>query len=69
MNPSVVFGNSEVPLQQDVLPLGISHDPFPIATELRIVRRQQHQTGQDPSAEIVDEVTIKRAVELEEAKA
>ena len=34
------FGHTEVPLQYEVLPLGVANDAFPVPPELRVVGRQ-----------------------------
>src|SRR5262245_3192114 len=54
----VVFGVAEVPLQEDVLALGVSHHTLTVAAELRVVRRQQHEPGHDPGAEVLDHLAI-----------
>jgi hypothetical protein len=41
-----------------VLALSVSHHALTVATELRIVRRQQHQPGHDPGAEVVDHLAV-----------
>ena len=49
------LGNAEVPLEQDVLPLGVADHPLAVATVLGVVRRQQDQPGHGPPAELLDE--------------
>ena len=54
----VVFGDAEVPLEQQVLALGVAGHPLPVAAELRVVRRQQHEPGLGPLAELLDDVAV-----------
>ncbi len=49
-----LLGEAEVPLEGQVLPLGVAHDPLPVAPELGVVGRQQHQPGQGPVPERLD---------------
>ena len=51
----LLLGKPEVPLDQDVLPLGVTDDPLPVAPVLGVVRGQQHQPGVRPPAELLDE--------------
>src|SRR5207249_3386548 len=51
----VLLGQTEVPLEDEVLPLGVAHNALTVAAELRVVGRQQHQPGQRPLAELLDE--------------
>src|SRR6202012_12989 len=46
--------HAEVPLQEQVLALGIPHDTLAVASKLRVVRREQQQTGKRPLAECLD---------------
>ena len=55
---SVVLGDAEVPLEHEVLALGVAHDPLAVAAELRIVGRQQQQPGHDPGPEVVDHLVV-----------
>jgi hypothetical protein len=54
----LVLGIAKVPLEEDVLTLGVAYDPFTVAPELRVVRRQQHQAGHHPGTEVVDHLPI-----------
>src|ERR1700722_10744636 len=54
----VLIGDPEIPLQFEVLPLGVAHDPFPVAPELRIMGRQQGQPGDGAIAKRVDDLSI-----------
>ena len=45
---SFVLGVPQVPLEQDVLALGVAHDALAVAAELRVVRGQQHRAGPRP---------------------
>src|SRR5690606_29000552 len=54
----VVLGVAQVPLEQDVLPLGVAHHPLAVAAELGVVRRQQHEPGHHPSPELLDELAV-----------
>ena len=49
---------TEVPGDQDVLTLGIAVDALAVATELRIVRWEQHQAGMYPITEGLDQTGI-----------
>ena len=49
---------AEVPVEDEVLALGVAHDPLAVAPELRVVGREQLQAGQRPLAEVVDELTL-----------
>ena len=54
----LVLGLAQVPIDQEVLPLGVAVDPLPVAPELRVVRGQQEQPGQGPLAEVLDHRTL-----------
>ena len=54
----VLLGEPEVPVEQDVLPLGVADHPLAVATELRIVGREEHQAGEDPAPELVDDLAV-----------
>ena len=45
---------AEVPVEDQVLALGVAGDPLAVAAELRVVRRQELQAGHRPLAELVD---------------
>ena len=51
----LLFGYAQVPLEQDVLPLGIADHPLAVAPVLRIVGRKEHQPGHGPAAELLDQ--------------
>ena len=51
----LLLGHPEVPLEQDVLPLGVPDDPLPVAPVLRVVRGQQDQPGVGAAPELLDE--------------
>ena len=40
-----VLGQAEIPVEQEVLPLGVADDPLAVAAELRVVRRHELQAG------------------------
>ena len=44
---------TEVPLDGDALALGIADDALAVATELRIVAGQQHESGQHTGTELL----------------
>ena len=52
---------AEVPVEQEVLALGVADDPLAVAAELRVVGRQQHQAGHDPGPEVVDQLAGRRS--------
>src|SRR2546426_1943385 len=54
----LLVGDSEIPVEQEVLPLGVTHDPLTVTAELRVVRRQEEQPGQRPLAELLDQVAL-----------
>ena len=60
-SPVVVLGEAEVPLEQDVLPLGVADHPLPVAAELRVVGRQEHQAGEGPAPELLDDLPGRRS--------
>ena len=45
---------AEVPFADEALALGVFDDALPVATELRVVRRQQLQASRHTVAEVVD---------------
>ena len=45
-----VLGQPQVPLQLEVLPLGIADHALTVPPELRVVRRKEHQPGEDAPA-------------------
>ena len=49
---------AEVPLEDEVLALGVAGDPLPVAAELRVVRREQLQPGDRALAELVDHAPV-----------
>ena len=55
---SAVFVVAEVPLEDEVLALGVARDPLAVAAELRVVGRQQLQPGDRALAELVDHATV-----------
>src|SRR5438477_3494024 len=50
--------HAAIPVEDEVLPLGVAHHPLPVAAELRIMGRQQHQPGHRPLAELLDDVAV-----------
>ena len=50
----ILFVVPEVPLNEQVLTLGVAIDSLTIATKLRVVRRQEAQTGVDAVDEGLD---------------
>ena len=46
-----VLGQAEVPVEQDVLALGVADDALAVAAELRVVRRQELEAGLHPVPE------------------
>ena len=52
----LVVGAAEVPLERDQLALGVADDALAVAAELRIVAGQQHEAGEHPGAELVEQV-------------
>ena len=55
---SAVFVVAEVPLEDEVLALGVARDPLAVAPELRVVRREELQPGDRPLAELVDHAAV-----------
>ena len=53
-----VFVVAEVPLEDEVLALGVARDPLAVAAELRVVRREQLEPGDRPLPELVDHATV-----------
>ena len=53
-----LFVVAEVPLEDEVLALGVARDPLAVAAELRVVRREQLEPGDGPLAELVDHATV-----------
>ena len=51
-------GSTEVPLEHDVLPFGIAHDPFAVATVLGVVGREKYQPGHRAAAEFLDQSDV-----------
>ena len=49
----LVFGVAEVPLEQEVLPLGVADDPLAVAAELGSCGRQELEAGQRPGPELL----------------
>src|SRR3954447_273664 len=49
-----VVRKAEIPVENQVLALGVAHDSFAVAAELRVVRREQFEPGHDPRPELVD---------------
>ena len=54
----VLVGLAEVPVEEKVLPFGVADHPLSVPAELRIVRRQQQQTGQGPLPELLDHTPV-----------
>ena len=54
----LVLWEAEIPVQDETLTFRVTHHPFPISAELRVVRRQQLEAGHDPGAELVDDGPI-----------
>ena len=52
------FVEAQIPLDRDVLALGVAHDALTIALELRIVEGQKDQTGQGAAAELLDQGAV-----------
>jgi hypothetical protein len=50
--------HAEVPLEDDVLPFGVADDALPIAAELRVMGRQQHQACQRPLTKLLDHAAV-----------
>src|SRR5437016_7950298 len=48
---------AEVPVEDEGLTLRVARHPFPVATELRVVGREQLEAGQSPLAERSEEHT------------
>ena len=57
-NGLVVFKVAQVPLQQQVLPFGVTGDPLAVPLELRVVLGQQQQAGHDPRPELLDHLGV-----------
>jgi hypothetical protein len=55
---SLVLRVTEVPIDHDSFPLTVAIDALTIATELRIVRRKEQQSGVHAIAEPVHDVTF-----------
>ena len=49
---------AEVPVEDEGLTLRVARHPFPVATELRVVGREQLEAGQSPLAELVDDRAV-----------
>jgi hypothetical protein len=54
----LVLGQTGIPLQRNAFAFSIERDPTPIAVELRVVGGKQQEPGQDPRAEVLDEVAV-----------
>src|SRR4029077_1693576 len=54
----LVVGAAEVPLEGDQLAFGVTDDPFAVAAELRDGTGQQHEPGEHPGAELVEELPV-----------
>jgi hypothetical protein len=52
------LGDAEIPVEDQVLALGVADDALAVAPELRVVRREQQQPGEDPLAELLDDVAL-----------
>ena len=48
----------EVPVEDQSLTLRVARHPFPVAPELRVMRREQLEAGQGPLAEFVDDAAV-----------
>src|SRR5688572_23634950 len=55
---SAVFVVAEIPLEDEVLALGVAGDALAVATELRVVRREQLQPGDRTLTELVDRAAV-----------
>ena len=55
---ATLFVVAEVPLENEVLALGVARDALTVAAELRIVRRQELEAGDGPLAELVDHPAV-----------
>ena len=55
---SALFVVAEVPLEDQVLALGVARDALAVAAELRVVRRQELEPGERPLAELVDHAAV-----------
>jgi hypothetical protein len=53
-----VLVRAEVPVEDQSLTLRVASDPFPVAAELRVVRREELEPGQGPLAELVDDPPV-----------
>ena len=53
-----LFVVAEVPLEDEVLALGVARHPLTVAPELRVVGREELQTGQRALAELVDHAAV-----------
>ena len=49
---------TEFPLDGDALALGVTGDALAVATELRVVAGEKHETGQHTRAELVEKGTV-----------
>jgi hypothetical protein len=54
---SLLF-RTEVPIEDEGLTLRVARHPFAVATELRIVRREELKAGQGSLAELVDDRAV-----------
>jgi len=54
----LLFGVSEVPLEDEALPLRIAVHALTVPAELRVVRGQQLETGQGALSELIDEPAV-----------
>src|SRR5439155_4470129 len=50
-----LLGDAEVPVEDEVLPLGVADDPLAVPAELRVVRGKKEEPGQRPLTELFDE--------------
>ena len=49
---------AEVPVEDEGLTLRVARHPFPVATELRVVGREELEAGQGPLPELVDDCPV-----------
>lgn len=56
--PVLLLGLAEVPLELDVLPLGVADHPLPVAPELGIVRWDQLEPSLHPIPEALDHGSV-----------
>jgi hypothetical protein len=53
-----LVGQTKVPIEEQSLALGVADNALTVAPELRIVRGEQLETGQDPGSELLDERAV-----------